>query len=40
VVKGEISRRVEVVSHDDVTWMDVDTWDVCHILVGFELVEV
>jgi hypothetical protein len=32
VVKGEISRRVEVVSHDDNTWMDVDTWDVCHLL--------
>jgi hypothetical protein len=31
VVKGEISRRAEVVSHDDVTWMDMDTWDVCHI---------
>jgi hypothetical protein len=24
------SRRVEVVGHADATWMDVDTWDVCH----------
>jgi hypothetical protein len=39
VVKGEISRRSEVVSHDDVTWMDVDSWDVCHVLVCFEPME-
>jgi hypothetical protein len=39
VVKGKISRRAKVVSHDDVTWMDVDTWDVCHMSVGFEPME-
>jgi hypothetical protein len=33
------SRRAEVVSHDDATWMDVDTWDVCHVSVGFEPME-
>jgi hypothetical protein len=30
------SQRVEVVGHADATWMDVDTWDVCHVLVGSE----
>jgi len=39
VVNGESSRRLEVVSHDDVTWMDMDIWDVCHALVGFKPVE-
>jgi hypothetical protein len=29
VVKGKISRRDEVVSHDDVTWINMDTWVVC-----------
>jgi hypothetical protein len=40
VVKGKSSRRTEVVSHEDVTWMDMDTWYVCHMSVGFEPVEV
>jgi hypothetical protein len=31
VVKGEISQRDEVVSHDDITWINVDTWVVCHV---------
>jgi hypothetical protein len=30
------SRRAEVVGHADATWMDVDTWDVCHVPVGPE----
>jgi hypothetical protein len=30
------SQRVEVVGRDDVTWVDVDTWDVCHVPVGPE----
>jgi hypothetical protein len=32
-------RRAEVVIHDDVTWIDVDTWVVCHMSVGFEPME-
>jgi hypothetical protein len=39
VVKGKISQRDEVVSHDDITWMNVDTWNVCHVSVGFKPVE-
>jgi hypothetical protein len=30
------SRRAEVVGRVDVTWMDVDPWDVCHVPVGPE----
>jgi hypothetical protein len=30
------SRRVEVVGRVDVTWMDVDPWDLCHVPVGPE----
>jgi hypothetical protein len=29
-------QRDKVVGHGDVTWFDVDTWDVCHVSVGFE----
>jgi hypothetical protein len=38
LLKPEImkSRRVEVVGHADATWMDMDTWDVCHMSVGIE----
>ena len=39
VVKGESSQRAKVVSHDDVTWMDMDTWDVCHVSMGLEPME-
>jgi hypothetical protein len=28
------SRRVEVVGRVDVTWMDLDPWDLGHVLVG------
>jgi hypothetical protein len=28
-------QRVEVMRHDDVTWDDMDTWDVCHVSVIF-----
>jgi hypothetical protein len=30
------SRGAEVVGQVDITWMDVDPWDVCHVLVGPE----
>jgi hypothetical protein len=40
LIKPEVSKtqRAEVVSHDDVTWIDVDTSVVCHVSRGFELV--
>jgi hypothetical protein len=31
------SPRAKVVGHDDATWMSMDTWDVCHVLMSFEL---
>jgi hypothetical protein len=32
-------RSSGVAWHDDVTWIDVDTWVVCHVSVGFEPME-
>jgi hypothetical protein len=33
------ARRAEVVIHDDITWIDVEKWVVCHMEVDFKPVE-
>jgi hypothetical protein len=30
------SQRAEVVGRVDITWMDMDPWDVCNVPVGSE----
>jgi hypothetical protein len=32
-------RRDEVVIHDDITWIDMETWVVFHVSVGFKPME-
>jgi hypothetical protein len=39
-LKGDVDPGIlEVVWLVDITWDDVDTWDVCHMLVIFEHME-
>jgi hypothetical protein len=38
--RSDVDRRIiEVTWLADITWDDVDTWDVCHVLVCFEHLE-
>jgi hypothetical protein len=38
-IKSSKARNSEVTWLANVTWDDVDTWDVCHMSVSFEHVE-